>query len=151
MRKLLLLPVVMGLSAGLVAVAPTLSLTPARADAPAASQRPSHIEGRIAYLQAELHITAEQMPLWNAVADVLRQNEQASRAAWAALRGNADEKTGAVDRLTQMQKMAASRADNLGKLLAAVKPLYEAMNDDQKKSADELLASRFGKMHHWRS
>jgi hypothetical protein len=151
MRKLLLLPVMIGLSAGLVAAMPTVPPSPAQAADETGTPRPSHIEGRIAYLQAELHITTEQLPLWNAVADVLRQNEQSSRAAWAALRGNADEKAGAVDRLAQMQKMAASRADNLGKLLAAVKPLYEAMNDDQKKSADELLASRFGKMHHWHS
>jgi LTXXQ motif family protein len=151
MRKLLLLPVMIGLSAGLVAATPTFSPSPAQAADETGAARPSHIEGRIAYLQAELHITAEQMPLWNAVADVLRQNDQASRAAWAALRDNADDEVGAVDRLTQMQKMAASRADNLGKLLAAVKPLYEAMSVDQKKSADELLASRFGKMHHWHS
>ena len=50
-----------------------------------------------------------------------------------------------------MQKMAETRAQNLGKLLAAVKPLYAAMSDDQKKNADELLASRSGRMHHWHS
>jgi hypothetical protein len=152
MRKLLLLPVVMGLSAGLVAVAPTLSLTPARADAPAASQRPSHIEGRIAFLQAELHITADQMPLWNAVADVLRQNDQAMRSAWADLRQGGDkEDVSALDRLTQMQKMAELKADSLGKLLTAVKPLYAVLSDDQKKNADELLSRGFGRMHHWHS
>ena len=152
MRKLLLLPVVMGLSAGLVAVAPTLSLTPARADAPAASQRPSHIEGRIAYVQAELHITADQMPLWNAVADVLRQNDQAMRSAWADMRHDGDEDdVTALDRLTSMQKMAALRAQSLDRLLTAVKPLYAALSDDQKKSADELLSRGFGRMHHWHS
>jgi hypothetical protein len=151
MRKLLLLPVIMGLSAGLVAVAPTLSLTPAHADAPA-SPRPSHIEGRIAYLQAELHITADQMALWNAVADVLRQNDQAMRSAWADMRHDGDdEDVNALDRLTKMQKMAALRAQHLDKLLTAVKPLYAALSDDQKKNADELLSRGFGRMHHWHS
>jgi len=152
MRKLLLLPVVMGLSAGLVAVVPTLSLTPARADAPASSQRPSHIEGRIAFLQAELHITADQMPLWNAVADVLRQNDQAMRSAWGDMRHDGDdEDVTALDRLTKMQKMAELRAQHLDKLLTAVKPLYAALSDDQKKNADELLSRGFGRMHHWHS
>ena len=151
MRKLLLLPVIMGLSAGLVAVAPTLSLTPAHADAPA-SQRPSHIEGRIAYVQAELHITADQMPLWNAVADVLRQNDQAMRSAWSDMRQNGDDEDAtALDRLTKMQQMAELRAQGLGKLLTAVKPLYAALSDDQKKNADELLSRGFGRMHHWHS
>jgi hypothetical protein len=153
MRKLLLLPVMMGLSAGLVAAVPTLSPLMAQAATPAA-ERPSHIEGRIAYLQAELHITAEQMPLWNAVADVLRQNDAAMRATWTDLRhdrDDGDDDVSAVDRLAAMQKMAETRAQNLGKLLTAAKPLYEAMSADQKKNADELLASRGGRMHHWRS
>ena len=151
MRKLLLLPVIVGLSAGLAAATSTTFSPMAQAAGETGTVRPSHIEGRIAYLQAELHITAEQMPLWNAVADVLRQNDQANRAARAAHRQDSDEEVGAVDRLTKMQQMAEDRAQSLGKLLAAVKPLYEAMNVDQKKNADELLASRFGRMHHWHS
>jgi hypothetical protein len=91
------------------------------------------------------------MPLWNAVADVLRQNDESGRAAWQALHQNSDEDVTAIDRLTAMQKMAETRSQNLGKLVAAVKPLYEAMSADQKKNADELLASRFGRMHHWHS
>ena len=152
MRKLLLLPVMMGLSAGLMVVPPMLSAPMAQAasDEPA-PMRASHIDGRIAFLQAELHITAEQIPLWNAVADVMRQNDQDMRAARAALHDQSDDDVTAVDRLATMQKMAASRADGLGKLLAVVKPLYEAMSADQKKNADELLASHFGRMHHWRS
>jgi hypothetical protein len=151
MRKLLLLPVIMGLSAGLVAVAPTFSPSIAEAAGEPGMARQSHIEGRIAYLQAELHITADQMPLWNAVADVLRQNDQAVRAGWEELRKGPDVDVAAPDRLATMQKLAETKAQNLGKLLTAVKPLYEAMNADQKKDADELLASRSGRMHHWHS
>jgi len=152
MRKLLLLPVVIGLSAGFM-IAPSVLSTPIAqaASDDAAPMRASHIEGRIAFLQAELHITAAQMPLWNAVADVMRQNDKDMRAERAALHDQSDDDTTAIDRLAAMQKLAASRADGLGKLLAAVKPLYEAMSDDQKKNADELLASHFGRMHHWRS
>ena len=152
MRKLLLLPVMLGLSAGVVAVPPLLSPPSAQAAMPAdGMDRRSHIEGRIAYLQAELHITAEQMTLWNAVADAMRQNDQSMRAARAGLHHDGDEEVAAPDRLAAMQKMAETRAQNLAKLVAAVKPLYEAMSADQKKNADELLASHFGRMHHWRS
>jgi hypothetical protein len=152
MRKLLLLPVMMGLSAGLMVVPPMLSPPSARAasDEPG-PMRASHIEGRIAFLQAELHITADQMPLWNAVADVMRQNDKDMRAARAALHDQSDDDVTAVDRLATMQKLAAGRADGLAKILAAVKPLYDAMSADQKKNADELLASHFARMHHWRS
>ena len=152
MRKLLLLPVMLGLSAGVAGLPPLLSPPSAQAAMPAdGMDRRSHIEGRIAYLQAELHITADQMPLWNAVADVMRQNDQAMHAAWTAMHQDADEEVAAPDRLAAMQKMAETRAQNLAKLVAAVKPHYEALSADQKKNADELLASRFARMHHWHS
>ena len=38
-----------------------------------------HIEGRIAFLKAELKITDVQMPQWNAFADTLRANAQRMR------------------------------------------------------------------------
>jgi hypothetical protein len=38
-----------------------------------------HVEGRIAYLKAELKITEAQMPQWNAFADALRSNAASMR------------------------------------------------------------------------
>ena len=150
MRKTLI-PVVMTMLLGTGAAALPL-LPAARADErPAGAAwyaRPSHIEGRIAFLKAELHITDAQTAQWNAVADALRDGDKTMRDAWAQLRPSGDAKPSALDRLAGMQKIAEIRADTLSKLLAAVKPLYETMSDDQKKAADELLAGRFGRMHH---
>ncbi len=46
------------------------------------SAEASHVEGRIAFLKTELRITDAQLPLWNAVADALRDNAKSGRRLW---------------------------------------------------------------------
>ena len=50
------------------------------------------------------------------------------------------------DRLAAREKMMAARLDALRRLKSAVDPLYAALSDDQKKTADELLMSSMGMM-----
>src|SRR5262245_57582372 len=92
MRKTLI-PVVMTMLLGAGAAAVPL-LPAAQADErPAGAAwyaRPSHIEGRIAFLKAELHITDAQTAQWNAVADALRDGDKTMRDAWAQLRPSGD-------------------------------------------------------------
>ncbi len=40
---------------------------------------PNHLEGRIAFVKTELKITDSQLPLWNAVADAIRDNAKTWR------------------------------------------------------------------------
>ena len=44
-----------------------------------------HIEGRIAYMKAELAITDAQLPQWNAFADVMRANAKGMRDGMAKM------------------------------------------------------------------
>jgi len=93
-----------------------------------------HVEGRIAFLKAELKITDAQLPLWNAVAGAMRDHAK----SMATMPG---EQTGTLPgRLAAMDKTMAARIDALHKLKAAVDPLYAALTDEQKKVADELTA-----------
>lgn len=39
-----------------------------------ATMMAGHVEGRLAFLKTELKITQAQLPLWNAVADAMRDN-----------------------------------------------------------------------------
>src|SRR5919202_1070827 len=52
---------------------------PAPQQQQAPRERPSRVEGRIAFLKAELKITDAQTPQWNAVADAMRKNDAAMR------------------------------------------------------------------------
>lgn len=101
------------------------------------------IEGRIAFLKAELKLTAQQTPLFDKLADEMRagaktmqerhaQRQQASATTTAPQ--SALEKL--EHRSTAMKEMTAAQ----DRYLAAFRPLYQSLSDDQKKTADLLFA-----------
>jgi hypothetical protein len=104
--------------------------------------RPSRIEGRIAFLRAELKITDAQAPLFDAVASAMRENDRQMRAAFE--NRQRPQQANLLDRLDRRQKGAENMAAATGKLKAAWAPLYAALDDAQKKTADELFAHRGG-------
>ena len=103
----------------------------------------AHVEGRIAFLKAELKITDAQQPLWNAVADVIRANAKgmSSMPSGMPMMGPA---ATLPEKLTMHEKMMAANLDGLRKFKTAVEPLYAALNADQKKTADELMVGPMG-------
>jgi protein CpxP len=104
-----------------------------------------HLEGRIAYLRAELKITDAQAPAFDKVAQAMRENSQALAGAMQKMRGNRDQPRSAVEHLEARAEFDKLRVQSSERFLAAFKPLYDSLSPDQKKSADELLAS-----HHHR-
>jgi periplasmic protein CpxP/Spy len=98
-----------------------------------------HIEGRIAYLKTELKITDAQQPLFDAVANLLRDNAKATHDAFQSLRGDRNQPQTALARMEARAKVAQLRADGEAKMLAAFRPLYQAMSPDQQKAADEMF------------
>jgi len=107
----------------------------------------SHIEGRLAFLKAELNITPEQEALWNTYASVVRDNAKAMGTRCTALMGDsgASEKS-LPDRLDAQEQFVAARLDALRATNKALKPLYQALSDAQKKLADQLIRSSTGMM-----
>jgi hypothetical protein len=98
-----------------------------------------HIEGQIAFYKAELKITDAQANEWNAFADTLRTNADHLRQAMMKAR----ETQGAVTAPEQMERriaMLTELHDAMQTMLAAAKPLYAALSEEQKKVADELMA-----------
>jgi len=98
-----------------------------------------HVEGRIAYLKTELKITDAQQPLFDAVANVMRENSRAVRDAFQGMRGDPNQLRTALARLEARAKFTQLRADGEAKMLAAFRPLYQAMSPDQQKAADEMF------------
>ncbi len=98
-----------------------------------------HIEGRIAYLKTELKITDAQQPLFDAVANTMRDNAKAMHDAFQSLRGDRSQPQTALSRMETRAKFAQLRADGEAKMLAAFRPLYQAMSPDQQKAADEMF------------
>ena len=107
-----------------------------------------HVEGRIAFLRTELKITDAQQTAWNAFAAALRTNAQSLGTARRAMmgqmgRGQQQAQT-LVQRLDAQERWLAARLEGTRSLKTAFTGLYAALSEDQKKTADELLAPHMG-------
>ena len=97
-----------------------------------------HIEGRIAFLKAELGITPAQEPQWNAFADALRANAKKMQERRQAMMGK-EMPTTWPDRMMLHERMLQARLDALKTIEGPAKALYEALSPEQQKKADELM------------
>ena len=106
------------------------------------------IEGRIAFLRAELKITEAQAGAWNVLADTLRANARklaALRAAMTSRSRDAQQKTPTMsDRLDQQEQWLLARLEGTRAMKSAFTALNEVLSDEQKKTADDLLAPHMG-------
>jgi hypothetical protein len=132
----------------------------AQRPAPHAAMRmaPNHrIDGRVAFLKAELKITDAQAPAFEAFAKVLRQNaaEMAAiaekrheqRAQQPQLPGQDRPGPTAIERLERRAEMSKAMAAQNQRYLDAFKPLYNQLSAEQKKTADELVGGRGHRGH----
>lgn len=105
------------------------------------------VEGRIAFLKAELKITEAQQKLWDTVAEALRARAKAMpQTQMPGGMGAGQAAATLPQKLAARDKALSARLDALRKYQAALDPLYAALSDDQKKAADELLAGPMGMM-----
>jgi len=104
-----------------------------------------HVEGRLAFLKTELKITDAQLPLWNAVADAIRANAKSMGEMSGGMMGSSQTVT-LPEKLASREKMMTAHLEALHRFKAAVDPLYAALGDEQKKTADELLMGPMGMM-----
>jgi hypothetical protein len=93
---------------------------------------------RIKYLHDRLRITAEQEPLWDAVAQAIRDNAEnltpvLKDRLGAATNGSAPEL------LRSYETLGDTQLDSLKRIIAAFDPLYGGLSDSQKKIADAVL------------
>jgi hypothetical protein len=102
------------------------------------------VEGRIAFLRTELKITDAQSSIWNAFADALRSNAKNLGEVRSSMMGQGGATPTLVDRLTLQEKWLASRLEGTRAIKSALTNLVGSLSDDQKKTADELLAPHMG-------
>ena len=104
------------------------------------------MDGRIAFMKAELKIAPAQETQWQQVAAAMRDNASALDQAISnarAQRGTMD----AVQRLTLREQFAKVRAENDARLLTAFKPLYASLSPEQQQIANDLVVPHHG-WHH---
>lgn len=106
--------------------------------APSADQAARGVERQIASLHRRLHITTEQQPRWDAVAQAMR-DEAATVNALVAGRVKTEGPVNAVEDLRQYQHLAEAHAEALRKLVPAFAALYASLTPEQQKIADSAF------------
>jgi hypothetical protein len=106
----------------------------------------SHIEGRLAYIKAELQVTDSQEPLWNAYSAAAHDNAKAMIARCTTMMGKRDHQLSLPDRLDQNEQLMTAHLDAVRAMIKVLKPLYAELSDAQKKAADQLLWGPMGMM-----
>jgi len=100
--------------------------------------RPMYREGRVAFLKAELAITDAQAKVWDAYADQLKQNMQSMHDMRKTMMAARSGKT-PVERLDSRITAMEGRVKALKEIKPKLVALYDALSDEQKKKADQLL------------
>ena len=120
--------------------------------------RAAFVDARIAALKAGLELNAEQeknwAPLESAMRDLAKQRAERF-AAWRERRDDnqdGDEEISPIDRLARASERLSARAADLQKLAAAAKPLYDSLDDGQKRRFAVLFRGSMGRGQgrHWR-
>jgi hypothetical protein len=106
----------------------------------------SHIEGRLGYIKAELKVTDTQEQLWNAYAAAARDNANTMIARCTTMMGKRSSQASLPDRLDQHEQLMAAQLDAVRAMNKALRPLYAALSDSQKKTADQLFWGPMGMM-----
>jgi hypothetical protein len=105
-----------------------------------------HIEGRVAFLRTELKITEAQQPAWNAFADALRANAKTLGEMRGSMMSQQGAGAGLVEKLAFQEKWLAARLEGTRAMKSALTNLVSTFSDEQRKTADELLAPQMGMM-----
>ena len=101
------------------------------------SARVAQLEGRLAFLRSRLAITDAQAALWDGFAAAVRNNA----GARAAPPPPAPQEAPATlpERLDRLQARLAGEAQRVQATVNALRPLYNALSDEQKRVADRIL------------
>ena len=95
------------------------------------------VETRISDLHEKLHITPGQEPQFKAYAEVMRSNAQAMQALLQQEVQNAE--ATAVNLMRSYERLTATYADAMSKLVPIFETLYISLSEEQKKAADKIL------------
>jgi len=107
-----------------------------------------HLDGRLAYLKAELKLTDAQQGAWTAFNDAYRAAAQTALQKCVALdapaSGDHAKHHGVIGHLTMMERHMTDHLELVRALKSAIEPLFAALTDEQKKAAEQALSSVMG-------
>jgi hypothetical protein len=101
------------------------------------------IDGRLAFIHAELRITRAQQPRFDAFAQALRDHARAQDDMRRSMMAQGRPATMPA-RLERIERAMTLERDQLGRLNPSIRALYAALTPPQRRTADELLDREAG-------
>jgi hypothetical protein len=101
------------------------------------------VEGRLAFVKAELKITEAQTPAWNDLAATIRSAAKQHNERMKTVFKEAQEKT-LLERLDAQEQFMGARIDEIKQIKGSLKALYAVLSDEQKKEADSVVLPMVG-------
>jgi periplasmic protein CpxP/Spy len=115
---------------------------PPKAQAQQQAPQEPGVERQIAELKKRLNITPQQQPQFDAFAQVMRQNAQTMEPLIQEQQQS--KPSTVVEDMKSAAKFAEAEAESLKRLLGPAQALYDSLTDQQKKIADQVMASNSG-------
>ena len=103
-----------------------------------------HVEGRIAFLRAELKITKAQEAAWTNFAAAILANAKRLDALRNSVNAAVPGVPSTIQQLERQERWIEARLDGIRAIKTTLAPVYAAMSDEQKQRADELLPVHLG-------
>jgi hypothetical protein len=104
------------------------------------------VEGRLAFMKAELKITDAQATAWNGFADAVRAAAKQHNERMKSILAGDDRSKPLPDRVDAQEQFMSARLEQLRLIKSSLKNLYATLSDDQKKEADEMVIPMVGMM-----
>jgi len=104
----------------------------------------SRVEGRLAFLKAELKITEAQKDAWHKLADAVRTSTEHMAERMTSMHSGDQKALTLPERLELHEQFMTARLDEIRQIKSALKELYAVLSDDQKKEADTLVLPVMG-------
>jgi hypothetical protein len=98
-----------------------------------------HLEGRIAFLRAELAITEAQAPAWDRFAQALRDGAARAKHMPASMQQTTNGSADTLQRLEQEEQRLSARLEAVKATRAAFAGLQAVLSDEQKSKAEGLF------------
>ena len=106
------------------------------------------VGGRLAFIKTELAIRDDQTAEWDAFAAMVRENAENHNGLMQSMMermwGDGYADTPLPQRLKEHEGFMTARLAQIQDMRAAVEALYAVLDEDQKKSADEIMMPAMG-------
>ncbi len=100
------------------------------------------LDGRLAFLKAELKLTDQQNAAWNSFSEAWRATAQKATAKCEAMSAHMgmNHGEGVIGKLSMMEMHMVDHLEVVRAQKAALEPLFAALDETQKKTANEIFA-----------